>query len=114
MGGDVLPGAELDELAGLLHGAVPGELTLSLGPGLFGRLPAGEFAEAGGVAGDLSCDAEANAAATHLWQAYCVVAAIWEVFHANLTTAYVDQGLAGITIPLEGVHREVEVGVEDE
>lgn len=114
MGGDVLPSAELDQLADLLHSAVPGKLALGLGPGLFGRLPAGEFAEAGGVAGDLSCDAEANAAATHLWQAYSVVAAIREVFHADLTTAYVDQGLAGITIPLESVHREVEVSVEDE
>lgn len=109
-----MPGAELDEFARLFHGAVPGELTLGLGPGLFWRLPAGELTEAGGVAGDLGGYAEADAAATHLWQADGVVAAIGEILHADFTTADVDEGLAGITIPLECVHREVEVGVEDE
>ena len=111
---ELLPGTELDEFTSLFHGAIPGELPLGLSPGLFWRLPARELAEAGGIASDLGGDAEADAATTHLWQADGVVAAIGEILHADFTTADVDEGLAGITIPLECVHREVEVGVEDE
>jgi hypothetical protein len=107
-------GAEGDHLAGFFHGAIPGELGLGHGPGLGGGAPA-EDGAVGVVfeAGKLSGDADGDAAAAEFGEGNGAVAAVGFVAEVGLALTDLGEGTREVAVPLEGVHREVEVGVED-
>ena len=104
------------------RGAAPGTsgvdqraLGLGHGPGLGRGGPAGDGAV--GVvfdAGDLGGDAEADAGAAHLREGNGGAAAIGFVAEVGFALAEVLEGPREVAVPLDGVHGEVEVGVEEE
>lgn len=107
--------AEDADVAGLLHGVVPGALGAGHGPCLGGGRPAGDGAV--GVvldAGDLGGDAEADAGAAHLVEGDGAAAAVGLVALVGLAGAEVGEGLGEVAVPFDRVHGEVEVGIEDE
>ena len=57
---------DLHHLPRFFHGAIPGQLALRLGPGLFGTMPTRQGVARLDVAGDLGGDTQADAAAPHL------------------------------------------------
>ena len=106
---------DLHHLTGLFHGAVPGQLSLRLRPGLFLRTPA-EHGTVGVVLdpGDQCGDTQADSSSTHFGEANSAFASVRLVGHPLFTLANFLNGPRQITVPLQRVHREVEVGVEDE
>ena len=102
---------DLRHLTPALHLAVPGELALRLCPGLFRRMPAGQRVAALGIAGDLRCDAQADVATAHLRQGDGAAAAILLVGLAGFAPADLVERARHVAVPLERVHREIEVGV---
>ena len=115
VGGEFGAGANGGHLAGFLHGAIPGELGLGHGPGLGGRAPA-EDGAVGVVleAGELGGDADADARAAEFGEADGAVAAVGFVAEVGLALTDLGEGTREVAVPLEGVEREVEVGVEDQ
>ena len=66
-----------------------------------------------GISSNLSSDAEPDFAPAHLRQTDCTSAAILFVGLTNLSVANFVERPRQVTVPLEGVHREVEVSVKD-
>ena len=96
-----------------LHLLIPGKLALSLRPGLFRGMPTRQRVAALGISSNLSSDAETDFAPAHLRQTDCTSAAILFVGLTKLSVANFVERPRQITVPLEGVHREVEVSVKD-
>ena len=92
--------------------ASPGQLALCLCPGLSWRVPTGQRVVALGVAGDLRPNTKADVSATHLRQADCALAAVRFVGLAGLAFANFYEWPRQVAVPLERVHRQVEVDVK--
>ena len=103
-----------NHLPRLLHRAVPGELPLGLRPGDLGAVPAGQRVVGRGVAGDQRRDAEPDPAAPHLDQRDHPVAPILLVGLPRFALADLGHRQGNIAIPIQGVHAEVEMGIEDQ
>ena len=107
-------GADRGHFPGIFHRAIPGQLALGLGPRLGGRIPAREAMEVRGVAANLGGDADTNATATHLREADSAIPAIDAIFHVAFPAADHFERPGEIAVPLEGVHAQVEVAVENQ
>ena len=105
---------DLHHLPRLLHRAIPGQLPLRLRPRLRGRMPALERMRRLHVTRDLRRHDEADPAAPQFGQADRAPAAILLVGLAVFSRADFGQGPRQIAVPLQRVHRQVEMGVEDE
>jgi hypothetical protein len=115
VGGEFGAGADGDHLAGFFHRAIPGELGLGHGPGLGGGAPA-EDGAVGVVfeAGELGGDADGDVAAAEFREGNGAAAAVGFVAEVSFALTNLGEGAREVAVPLEGVHREVEVGVEDQ
>ena len=111
---ELLEVGDLCQLALLFHFAVPSQLALCLCPGLSWRVPAGQWIVALGVAGDLRADAKANIAAAHLRQTNGTLGAIRFIGLPGLTFANLGERSRQVAVPLEGIHRQVEVDIKNE
>ena len=105
---------DVRHLAGFFHGVVPRELALRLGPGLLLGMPAGDRAPPLHMARDHRRHAHPHAPAPHLAERDGPVSAIGPVRHAPLGLPDLGNGPSQVAVPLERVHREVQVRVEDE
>src|ERR1019366_10762218 len=103
--------ADSRNLAGLLHGLIPGELPLSLGPGLLWRMPAGQWIAGLDVARDLRGHAKTYLPAPHLRKRYGSLAPVWLVGQALFAAANLLQRLGEIAVPLHGIHGQVQMSV---
>src|SRR5262245_58990604 len=97
---------DLNHLTGLLHGPVPGELSLGLRPGLLRAVPTGKPIGGFYVTRDLRRHTETNIAPAHFRQADGAFAAVALVSQIRFAVAYFVNGPAEVAIPLERVHRE--------
>jgi hypothetical protein len=57
-------------------------------------------------------NADSHAATPHFWQSHRAIGAIGFVFLADFTAANLGEWARQITIPLQRVYREVEVGIK--
>jgi hypothetical protein len=65
-------------------------------------------------AGELGGDAEADAAAAEFGEGNGAAAAVGFVAEVGFALTDLGERAREVAVPLEGVHREVEVGVEDQ
>ena len=70
--------------------------------------------EVGRIAADLRGDAQADPALPHLGEADRAVAAIDLVLHVPFPAANLLERPAQVAVPLQGVHAQVEMHVEDQ
>src|SRR5690606_20584766 len=104
----------------LLHASVPGELPLRIGPCLFRGIPPGQFVEVRGMSPNLGGYTEAYAAAPHLRKTDRVVPpidAIPGVAGGSLDMLPASNSFhrpSQIAIKRLGVHRQVQMHVEDQ
>ena len=110
---ELLEVGDLCQLCLLFHFAIPSQLALCLCPGLSWRVPTGQRVVALGVAGDLRPNTKADVSATHLRQADCALAAVRFVGLAGLAFANFYEWPRQVAVPLERVHRQVEVDVKN-
>src|SRR5215471_14934051 len=103
--------ADLDHFTAVFHTAVPSKLALSLCPGDFGSIPAWKRVVFGNVAGDLGRDTEADFAAAHLAERANTAAAVFFVGLAAFAASDFGEWPRQIAIPLQGVHRQIEMAV---
>src|SRR5947209_7751891 len=106
--------ANLPQLAALLHRPIPRELTLGRRPRLLGRVPSGQRIIWRHVPGDLRGDAQPDAAATHFLERHRSAAAIGFVRQTAFALANLVDRPREIAVPLERVHRQIQVRVEDQ
>ena len=106
--------SDLHELAALLHRAVPGELPLRHGPRLLWRVPAGQRVVRRDVPRDLGRDAQANASPAHLRKRHRAAPRSGLSVMRVLARADVVDGTREVPIPFERVHRQIEMGVQDQ
>ena len=100
-------------LAAPLHLAIPRQLRLRHRPRLLGRVPAGQPVAALHVARDLRRDDHADASAAQLVERHRAAPAVGPVGHAGLALADLVDGPRQVAVPLDGVHGQVEMGVEN-
>ena len=77
-------------------------------------MPAGKRVRWADIAGDLGGDAQADPATAHFGETYKAAAAIRLVRHVSLARPDLRERPGQIAIPLEGIHGQVEVRVENE
>ena len=106
--------ADGDEFTRLLHRAIPRELPLRLRPRLCRRGPARQPVEVRRVARDLRRHTNAHLRAAQLGEAQRVVAPVLLVRLVKFAAADTFEGPRQIAVPLQRVHGEVEMCVEDE
>jgi len=101
---EALPVGDGDHLASFFHRAVPGELALSLGPGDFGAVPAGQGVVGGHVAGDLRGHAEADLPSAHVGEGDDSVASVGLIGFAPLSCPDLGDRPGDVPVPVQGVH----------
>ena len=104
---------DLAHLPAQFHLAVPGQLSLRVGPGLLLAGPPIHAAEIRDVAGQLSGHAKAHPAPAHLRETDRVPRPVGHVVHVQLPPANPLLGPAQIAVELQRVHRQVQMDVED-
>ena len=106
---------DLHHLTALFHGAVPGQLSLRLRPGLFLRTPA-EHGTVGVVLdpGDQCGDTQADSSSTHFGEANSAFASVRLVGHPFFALANFLQRPGQVAIPFQSIHRQIEVGIKKE
>ena len=77
-------------------------------------MPAGEFVRRFDVTGDLRGDAKADLAPAHFGKTYRPAAAVGSVDEVFFAFADFLNGPPQVAVPFEGVHREIEMRVEDQ
>src|SRR4051812_24585058 len=110
---ELLAIANGNEFTAFLHRAIPGELTLRLRPGLFGRVPARQAVGGFNKTSDLGTDTQTDIRAAHFGKTDCGVAAIRFVSEMPVAVAQPVERFTQVAVPLEGIHREVQVSVKD-
>src|SRR6185503_17035227 len=105
---------DLAHLARFFHSAIPSELTLGLSPGLLGTVPAEQRIGGFDVTRDLRGHTNADVAATHFGKSDGAVAAILFVGEAALAFANFGDGSAEVTIPLQSIHGQIKMRVENQ
>ena len=105
--------SDLLHLAPVLHRAIPGKLSLSLSVGLLRRMPARQVARRFHVARNLRRHTNADAPRAHLGKTYSAIAAVLFVGLPRFPFANFIERSRDVAIPLQRVHAEVEMGVEN-
>src|SRR6185503_897975 len=105
---------DLDHFTRLFHGAIPGQLSLRLRPGLGGAVPSRQSVLGLHIAGDLGRHTEADPATPHFRERDRSFAAIDLVGETGFALADFVDGPREIAVPFQRIHRQVEVGIKNE
>ena len=104
---------DLHQLTSFLHGAVPGQLPLRLGPSLFRRIPTLKIIARLDVTGDLGGDTDANPPTPHIRQRHGTLSAIRFIGLALFPVTNFSNRPCQIPVPLHGVHGEIQMCIQN-
>src|SRR5690606_28596101 len=103
----------LHHLPHIFHGLIPSPLSLRLGPCLFRRMPTWQSTAFFYIAGYLRSHYETDFSLSKFWQCHYSLFTIQLIGHALFPFADGIDALHQVSVPFHGVHRHVQVTINN-